>query len=315
MSFCFLSWALLVGLAALCRSSAVPSSSLPTCKAYDGVCYRHIICRNFHSLEDFRQIIHDNHSDKPTWFRLWDCQVPRIPGGVFKDLNVSILEFSRVVVENFEPTEEEDNPFYGLEESLHRLMFSMGTLPFSWSILGHLGQLEELKLVHYKDMHLSSDFNNLPRNLKTLYVADATVQKIDDDWLAYMDHLQHLILRQIDLYNFTRSWLPNPAPHFTTLDLTTNKLTSFPAGLGDGLPALSYVSVERNLITTVSEEDLAPLKDKSVFVDLMFNPVHCDCKLAYILDYPTRWHYFLCATPGNVADNYITHLNEEQLQC
>lgn len=308
-----MSWALLAVLVAFCRSSAVPSP--PTCNVYDGVHYRHFICRNFHSLEDFQQIVRDDQSDKSTWFSLRDSQVPRIPAGAFKDLNVSILEFSRVIVDLFEPSEGEENPFYGLEESLHRLMFSLGTLPTSWSILDHLQQLEELKLVHYKDMHLGNDFNNLPKTLETLYIADATIQTIDDDWVVHLDDLKHLILRQTDLYNFSRSWLPNPAPQFTTLDLTTNKLNSFPAGLGDGLPALNYVSVERNLITAVSEEDLAPLKDKPVFVDLMFNPVHCDCKLAYILDYPTRWRYFLCATPGNVADSYVTNLTEEQLRC
>ncbi|XP_077484771.1 toll-like receptor 9 [Amblyomma americanum] len=313
MCSCVLPWALLATLAASCHSSAVPSP--PTCRVYDGVHYRHFTCRNFHSVEDFEQIVQDDHSDKPTWFSLLDSQVPRIPGGAFKDLNVSVLQFSRVTVEHFDPTEGEENPFYGLEDSLRRIRFSLGTLPTSWSILGHLQRLEELKLVHYKDMHLSNDFNNLPKSLETLCIADATIQKIDDDWVAHLDGLKHLILRQTDLYNFTRSWLPNPAPEFTTLDLPTNRLNSFPAGLGDGLPALSYVSVERNLITTVTEEDLAPLKDKPVFVDLMSNPVHCDCKLAFILDYPTRWHYFLCATPGNVADSYVTHLTEEQLRC
>lgn len=304
---------LLASLVVLCQSSAVPSP--PSCKVYDGLHYRHFTCRNFHSVEDFQQIVHDSHSEKPTWFSLWDSQVSRIPGGAFKDLNVSVLEFRRVNIEHFEPTEGEENPFRGLEQSLRRLMFSLGTLPTSWSILGHLQHLEELKLIHYKDMHLSNDFNNLPKSLETLYIADATIEKIDDDWLANLSDLKHLVVRQTDLYNFTRSWLPNPAPHFTTLDLPTNKLISFPANLDDGLPELKYVSVERNLITSVHEQDLAPLKDKPVFVDLMFNPVHCDCKLAFILDYPTRWHYFLCATPRNVADSYITHLTEEQLQC
>lgn len=55
----------------------------------------------------------------------------------------------------------------------------------------------------------------------------------------------------------------------------TNKLISFPANLDDGLPELKYVSVEKNLITSLHEEDLAPLKDKPVLVDFMCKYSHC----------------------------------------
>ncbi|KAH8024302.1 hypothetical protein HPB51_022421 [Rhipicephalus microplus] len=101
----------------------------------------------------------------------------------------------------------------------------------------------------------------------------------------------------------------------TPLAPRTNKLTSFPEGLGDNLPALTYVSVLKNLITTLREQDFAPIRDKVAVVDLMFNPVHCDCNVSFILDYPTSWHYFTCAAPRDVKNTYASNLQHKQLKC
>lgn len=48
-----------------------------------------------------------------------------------------------------------------------------------------------------------------------------------------------------------------------------NHLTAFPEGLGDDLPALRFVNVEDNRITTLEEKDIAPLHKDSVLVRMI----------------------------------------------
>ncbi|KAL3234161.1 hypothetical protein MRX96_022681 [Rhipicephalus microplus] len=273
---------LLALFTALCASSAVPAS--PSCKIHEGLHYRHFTCRNFHSVEDFQQIVHDTHSEKPTWFSLWDSEVSKIPGGCLQGPQRVSAGAQTCHRRTFRAGRRRGKP----------VPRPRANSPQAYVQPGHTADL----VVH-------------PRSPGAL----GRVETHPLQGHAPQQRFQQPSQESGNSLHCRWSWLPNPAPHFTTLDLPTNKLVSFPANLDDGLPELKYVSVERNLITTVHEEDLAPLKGKPVFVDLMFNPVHCDCKLAFILDYPTRWHYFLCATPGNVADSYITHLTEEQLQC
>ncbi|KAH7951523.1 hypothetical protein HPB52_010270 [Rhipicephalus sanguineus] len=188
---------------------------------------------------------------------------------------------------------EAENPFAGLEDTLRKLTFSLGTMPSSWSLLSGLRRLEELEIVHYARLRLTRDFNHLPKSLRTLFIADATFESIEGGWISDLVNLEHLIFRGTDLASFNRNWLPSPAPRFRTLDLP----------------------VFKNLITTLREQDFAPIRDKVAVVDLMFNPVHCDCNVSFILDYPTSWHYFACAGPRDVKGTYATNLQYKQLKC
>ncbi|KAH6931171.1 hypothetical protein HPB50_022705 [Hyalomma asiaticum] len=266
--------------------SAAVALAVPSCEVFEARDYRRYTCREFRTASDFTEHVPREPSSKPT-----------------------VVLSARVA-----PVRTE-NPFAGLEDTLRKLTFSLGTMPSSWSLLSGLHRLEELQIVHYARLRLTRDFNNLPKSLKTLFIADATLESIEGGWISDLVNLEHLLFRGTDLASFNRNWLPSPAPRFTTLDLPTNKLTSFPVGLGDNLPALNYVNVFKNLITTIREQDFAPIRDKVVVVDMLFNPVHCDCNVSFILDYPTSWHYFVCAGPRDVKDTYATNLHYKQLKC
>lgn len=51
------------------------------------------------------------------------------------------------------------------------------------------------------------------------------------------------------------------------LGFRDNELEAFPEGLADELPQLSVVNLQRNKLTTVDEKAVAPLKDRTVFVN------------------------------------------------
>lgn len=294
--------------------SAALALAVPSCEVFEARDYRRYTCREFRTASDFTEHVRREPSTKPTWFSLHESRLSALPPSAFAGLNVTVLELRSVELGRLDPTETE-NPFAGLEDTLRKLTFSLGTMPSSWSLLSSLRRLEELQIFHYARLRLTRDFNHLPKSLKTLLIADTTFESIEGGWISDLVNLEHLIFRNTGLDSFNRNWLPSPAPRFTTLDLPTNKLTSFPVGLGDNLPALNYVNVFKNLITTVREEDLAPIKDKVAVVDMLFNPVHCNCNVSFILDYPSSWHYFLCASPRDVKDTYATNLRYNQLKC
>ncbi|KAK8776966.1 hypothetical protein V5799_029694 [Amblyomma americanum] len=203
----------------ICQAFALAVAT-PSCDIFDARDYRRYTCRNFRSPGDFRTHVRREPSVKPTWFQLIDSQLPSLPPAAFAGLNVSILELRSVDVRRFDLTATPtDNPFGGLEDTLLRLTFSLGTLPSSLALLSGLRQLEELELVHYGRLRLTRDFNHLPKSLKTLYIADATIDSIESGWISDLVNLESLIFRGTDLARFSRDLLPMPAPRFTTLDL------------------------------------------------------------------------------------------------
>ncbi|KAL1426389.1 hypothetical protein MTO96_003397 [Rhipicephalus appendiculatus] len=223
-----------------------------------------------------------------------------------RGLNVTVLELRSVELGRLDPSETE-NPFAGLEDTLRKLTFSLGTMPSSWSLLSGLRRLEELEILHYARLKLTRDFNHLPKSLRTLFIADATFESIEGGWISDLVNLEHLIFRGTG-----PGQLQQELAAFAGASLHHSRLA---VRLGDNLPALNYVSVFKNLITMLREQDLAPIRDKVAVVDLMFNPVHCDCNVSFILDYPTSWHYFACAGPRDVKGTYATNLQYKQLKC
>lgn len=293
------------------------ASAEPFCERIDGHKYRRYVCRGFESPEDFKKHVPRNDSSRDTWFLLLDSAMDRLPPGAFAGLNISVLVLSNVTLGSFDVSQTgEGSPFSGLEESLRKMIFRRdSTLPSSWTSLAKMASLEELHLQRYLNLNLTRDFGKLPQSLKVLFVFDSSVNKMDDDWLVDLSGLEALIIRVTNMAVFSRSMLPKPAPKLTTLDLAENHLSAFPQGLGEDLPALQFVNLEDNRITTLDEKDVEPLHKGSIIVRLIGNPMHCDCKLWFLLDYTDRWHYFLCRSPVFHRGRYIKMLSEPELPC
>lgn len=198
--------------------SAAVALAVPSCEVFEARDYRRYTCREFRTASDFTEHVPREPSSKPTWFSLHESRLSALPPSAFAGLNVTVLELRSVELGRLDPTETE-NPFAGLEDTLQKLTFSLGTMPSSWSLLSGLHRLEELQIVHYARLRLTRDFNNLPKSLKTLFIADATLESIEGGWISDLVNLEHLLFRGTDLASFNRNWLPSPAPRFTTLDL------------------------------------------------------------------------------------------------
>ncbi|KAH6931174.1 hypothetical protein HPB50_022708 [Hyalomma asiaticum] len=292
------------------------ASAEPFCFEIDGHRYRRLICREFESPDDFQKHVPRSESPKDTWFLLIDSAMDRLPPAAFAGLNVSELILSNVVLSSLDAPEGGQGPFSGLEHSLQKMVFRRdSTLPSSWSQLANMSALQELHLQRYQNLNLTRDFGKLPKGLKLVFVFDSTVNRVDDDWLVDLSNLETVIVRVTDLAVFTRSMLPNPAPKLKTLDLAENNLRAFPQGIGEDLPELQFVNLEDNGITSLDEKDVAPLHRDTVLVRLIGNPMYCDCRLWFLLDYTDRWHYFLCREPEIHRGRYIKMLSEPELPC
>ncbi|KAH8024305.1 hypothetical protein HPB51_022424 [Rhipicephalus microplus] len=341
-------------------------SAEPFCLEIDGHKYRRIICREFESPDDFQKHVPRSESPKDTWFLLIDSAMDRLPPAAFAGLNVSELVLSNVVLSSLDAPEGGEGPLSGLETSLQKMVFRRdSTLPSSWSQLGNMTALRELHLQRYPNLNLTRDFGKLPASLKLVFVFDSSVNRVDDDWLVDLTNLETVIVRVTNLAVFTRSMLPNPAPRLSTLDLAENQLAAFPRGIGEDLPALQFVNLEDNRITTLDEKEVAPLHRDTVLLRLIVNqstqpkvkllnpireerrgrlldspsarsdafgyhqrivfpsrrdvlagnPMYCDCRLWFLLDYTDRWHYFLCQAPEIHRGRYIKMLSEPELPC
>ncbi|KAH6931175.1 hypothetical protein HPB50_022709 [Hyalomma asiaticum] len=299
---------LVLGLAIALAAFVSVAVGEPSCTQTEVGNVRRVVCRYFTSAEDFAKYVKRGVGDdltKETWFKLKDSHLDRFPERAFADLNVCKLAFYNVTVLDFAQQGPTGNPFEGLEDTLPQGRLSQRQHPASFLVC----------IDDYENLQLTRDFNKLPKTVKSVYVTKSTVEHVDPDWLTSLENLEALVLRKTSLKVFSRGWLPMPAPNFFLLDLPDNQLEAFPEGLAEELPRLSVVNLQRNKLTTVDEKAVAPLKDKTVFVNFADNPLHCDCRLRFLLTYTHRWHYFLCHTPQSLFDRYFHRLTEGDLQC
>ncbi|KAH9368855.1 hypothetical protein HPB48_004354 [Haemaphysalis longicornis] len=129
-------------------------------------------------------------------------------------------------------------------------------------------------------------------------------------------NLEVVGIRHCNLKVFQRSMLPRPAPKLWRLDLFKNELSSLPADFSADMPALRSVTVEHNQIKTFEEQTFAPLTNNDTNrVRFLGNPLHCDCKLRFVLSYPPSWLNAICETPEALQNQSLKTLTAEQLTC
>ncbi|KAM7313115.1 hypothetical protein ISCGN_003016 [Ixodes scapularis] len=299
------------------------AASGPSCQDRDYLsacsedCYRYkfYTCANLNKVDDFYHYVQRALKYPDLWFILEDSQLDYYPGGTFADGNVSVIELRNARVHSFAQFGTGPNPFLGIEDSLEIIIFREGsTLPDSWTMLGRLRKLEKLEFRNMKHLELTRDFNDLPQTMTQVDIYNSTIGYIDENWLSSLKNLESVVVKKSNLKKFLRSMLPLPALKLYFLNLERNALTSLPEDIGQGLPAIDLFNVGENNITTLNQESLAPLK-RTAFVNLYGNPLHCDCRLRFLLEYSDAWSYARCVSPAVVKGSYLKHLSAEQMTC
>ncbi|KAM7313129.1 slit homolog 1 protein-like [Ixodes scapularis] len=298
-------------------------ASAPSCQDRDylSACsqdcenYKFYTCANINKVGDFYHYVQRALKYRNLWFILKDSQLDYYPAGTFVDGNVSVIELRNARVHSFAQFETGPNPFLGIEDSLEIIIFREGsTLPYSWKIFDRLRKLEKLEFWNMKHLELTGDFNDLPQTVNRVYIYNSTIGYIDENWLSSLKNLKLVIVRDTNLRKFLRSMLPLPALKLRELDLERNALTFLPEDIGQGFPVLEFLNVGRNNITTLNQKSLAPLRN-GTYVYLFGNPLHCDCRLRFLLEYSDDWTYAHCVSPAAVKGSYLKTLSAEQMTC
>ncbi|KAH6931415.1 hypothetical protein HPB50_024383 [Hyalomma asiaticum] len=204
-----LAWLFLVG-AALGSPSCHISSRNTTAS---------VTCAEFGSAMDFDHYIQRPLSRPTLSFMLRDSRLERLPAGAFADVSATSLELNNVTIETFEFTEEE-NPFAGLRSSVENVTFSgHSSLPPSWAIFADMQSLRSLTVVD-SVLNLTRDFSLLPSGMRHVTVDSANVGYLDDMWLAALENLESVTLRNTDVSELKRSIMARPAAMLRNLDLS-----------------------------------------------------------------------------------------------
>ncbi|XP_037522255.1 chondroadherin-like protein [Rhipicephalus sanguineus] len=312
--------ALLLALSALAPSLCLADEAI--CKDTSGKYETSYTCEGFEDPGDFERRLDRSvvpRSSRGLSFILRDSRPRDFPVGWLEGINATLLEFQNVTLTS---PESYDAVLSGLAgdappSSVERLVFSYdSTLPASWELLRKLPRLKTLGLVKMSGLRLGRDFGLLPRTVRGVSVLHSSIETVEDGWLAELPDLEYVVIRDSKLPHFSRSMLPIPALKLRSIDLDYNDLSAIPAGFGDGFPALAFLDLEGNKVTTIEERELAGvLNDTSTVVLLGNNWLHCDCKLAHLGRHSDRRLRARCHTPEKLRGRSVQSLTDVELNC
>lgn len=300
------------------------ASAAPRCENTSRPMQPIYTCVGFTSVQHFAEHVERSLlTENQLSFVLADCELPEIPANALADIPVHILELSNVTVKSFGSSADDaadgsKGLFVGdVEETLEKLVFrDRSSLPASWSSLKNLKRLKVLRFFNMAALQLTADYNALAGSLTVVEVVQSSIARIDEDWLARVIGLESLVIRDCSIKQFQRSMLPRPAPHLWNLDLVGNNLTSLPDDFGEDYPALKFLDLGSNSLTTVSRASLAPLLDAPIeAVELGGNPLVCDCSVEHLRAFPAELLSADCRAPEALRRRNVHDLSDEDLQC
>lgn len=314
----------LLAIAAILTLLSVVTSSSPRCENTSRPMQPIYTCVGFTSAGHFADLIERSFSEDPQLtFVLTDSVLSEIPPEAFENVPVHILELSNVTVKSFGSTAGDasgsDDVLLsgGLEDTLEKLVFrDRSSLPATWASMKNLKKLKILRLFNMVALQLTADFNALADSLTIVEVLQSSIARMDEDWLAGVSGLESLVIRGCNLKVFQRSMLPRPAANLWNLDFVGNNLTTLPDDFGEGFPALRFLDLGSNSLSTVSKASLAALIDAPLeAIELGGNPLVCDCAIKHLRAFPSQLLSADCHAPESLRRKLVHTLTDEDLQC
>ncbi|KAK8789063.1 uncharacterized protein LOC144115677 [Amblyomma americanum] len=290
------------------------------CKDTSGTYETCYTCSGFVEPRDFERHLDRGRvprSSRGLSFILRDSRPVDFPDGWLQGVNATLLEFQNVT---FSSPETALARLAGGGEppaTVERLVFSYdSTLPASWEALRQLPRLKTLGLVKMSGLRLGPEFGGLPRSVRGVSVLHSSVASVEGGWLAELPDLEYVVVRDSRLAAFSRDMLPRPALKLRSIDLDYNDLSAIPAKFSEGFPALAFLDLEGNKITTIAEEELgAVLNNTGTVVLLGHNRLHCDCTLAHLRRHSDRRLRARCHSPDELRGRSVQSLTDAELGC
>ncbi|XP_022241873.1 uncharacterized protein LOC111085821 [Limulus polyphemus] len=267
------------------------------------------------TLDDIKLYFHElqvpaNITEGPEGIVIEDSRIFYLPP-IFSIFN-STLETLRVVHSQLEHVDP--GTFLYLELRILDLSHNkLRSIPHSVTVLH---SLQVLNLEHNNIMSMWTVYHRLT-NLRELNLAYNQVKFIDSENESQLiatttNSLQILNLRGNNLTTVPDQFLKGPLMKLKSLDLSENQLSIFTKVHFSLLPNLQTLDLHSNRLTRVHQFSFAvSLKQ----LDLTDNPLHCDCDVAWILEWlkTTNMTILLpkCFSPPHIKSQKLSEVQPD----
>ncbi|KAK7870368.1 hypothetical protein R5R35_000539 [Gryllus longicercus] len=160
------------------------------------------------------------------------------------------------------------------------------------------------------------DLQKAPSNVIQLDLSENFLTKIPSESFAFssMKLLQKLNLSR-NVIEFIDSDAFGNLTNLKRLDISHNKLQNLGSSVFNGLESLERLSVSQNHFVRISEGSFDPLLSLKQ-LDLSGNPLHCDCKLLWLIEWIQNSSVKLapspkCSSPSSLRGQPIRKLSTE----
>lgn len=149
-------------------------------------------------------------------------------------------------------------------------------------------------------------------HLKILHLSQNKLEELPVGCLHAHPALERLNLDQNKIQSLDVKAFSHSA-NLTHIFLQKNRLDSLPPPVFQGLKRLEYVDLSENMLQFLSP---GVLDINTSWVELTFNPWHCDTKIEYLwrkLTMESLQSEPKCATPENLKDRVIVTLTRKEM--
>lgn len=150
------------------------------------------------------------------------------------------------------------------------------------------------------------------KHLQTLHLSQNQLEELPAETFPSLNALERLHLEENKLQSLDAKAFSHNA-NLTHLFLQKNKLESLPATVFHGLDRLQYLDLSENQLTFLTPGTLGL---GISWVELTFNPWHCDAKIEYLwkrLNNVAVQSEPKCVSPETLKDKAITALTHKDL--
>lgn len=193
-------------------------------------------------------------------------------------------------------------------------------------VFSHLNLLNSLELEgNYISRIDVEAFSGLEENLQYLRLGDNRLHEIPSEALRPLHRLRHLDLRSNNITALSEDAFTGFGDSITFLNLQKNSIQMLPPMVFDNLNSLETLNLQNNRLTHIPEEIMEPIMDTLRVVDIMDNPLICNCQLRWYEawlsglrdrdDEMMQKKRTLCTMPNEHREFSVASLPLEKMSC